>query len=167
MISASLKIWKSKRYLHDFPDLLVCYMWLIFSRERCRLNTNQPQPLPPPSAFISQATDGDFQEQDSVGSNELKEKDNFGANSPPPFFKNQVSRMFKSPAWELDRFEFVSRSYRFLTLWSLTSYLNFSSLCFYICKTWMLIVPLLFPHMVRRKWVGLPSWGLACGKWKE
>ena len=45
------------------------------------------------------------------------------------------SRIFESFSWDLARFEFVSKSCCFLTLWSLTSYLNFLSLCFHICQT--------------------------------
>lgn len=67
---------------------------IFFPRESCRLNTNQPRPLPPPSASIAQATDGDFQEQDSAGSNELKEENHFW--SKPLFELGSTAECWKA-----------------------------------------------------------------------
>lgn len=127
----------------------------FFPREGGKQNTNQPWPLPLPSAFISQAMDGELQEQGSTGPKELKELLLMQILFPPPQTR-RYNRIFKSLTWELDRFEFASRSCCFLTLWSLTSYLHFLSRCFHICKTGVLIVPTLFLVIVKSKWVGLP-----------
>lgn len=75
---------------------------------------------------------------------------------PPRPHTRGYSRIFESFSWGLARFEFVSKSCCFLTLWSSTSYLNFLSLCFHVCQTGVLISPALFLVTVKSTWAELP-----------